>query len=329
MTNQTNGNTLMIQGRIVWGIGASLFEGRQKKDYNTNQPIIGADGNPAVEYGFGLAIPKLDQNGQNSEEFTKVWNALHQEAFTLFPNGQIPPGFAMKYKDGDSIDDKGKPFADREGYAGHIVLAATTQIPIKWFKFEGGNNILVSSGFKVGDYVNAQINIKAHPAKGQGKAGLYINPLAVQFIQPGPEIINTPSGDQIFGQQAPAYAGQALPDTAPQMPNMAPQAPATAAPVAPQMPGQAPAPQAPVAPQADPHYGVLPNQLQPGQAPAPQAPMGNAPAQPVAPTPTQPSQAPATPNPQVNTYAQPAAPSNGLPQAMPQAPAAPQMPQMP
>jgi hypothetical protein len=220
--SQSNGNNQVVQGRIVWSIGANMFEGKQKTDFNTNAPVFDNAGNPVMEYGFGLAVAKADASGQHSAEYVKIWQALNAEAQTLYPSGQIPPGFAMKFKDGDSIDHNGKPFADREGYAGHIVLMCTTQIPIKYFKFEGGNNILVNEGIKTGDYVNVQLNIKAHPAKGQGKAGLYLNPSAVQLIQAGKEIINAPSGDQIFSVAAPTYAGTMEADTAPQMPNVAP-----------------------------------------------------------------------------------------------------------
>lgn len=246
MTAQSNGNNLTIQGRILWVTGKTLFEGKQKTDYNTNAPIFAADGSPKIEYGFGLAIPKIDPaTNQQSEEMTKIWTALHNEAYTLFPSGNLPPDFAMKFKDGDGIDHKGQPFADREGYAGHIILTCTTQIPVKYFIFQGGNNTLVNTGIKCGDYVNVQLNIKAHPAKGAGKAGLYVNPSAVQLIQEGKEIVNTPSGDAIFGHAQPAYAGQVV---APVAPTAMPQA---APPVA------APA-----------HYGVLPETHQP--------PMGNA-----------------------------------------------------
>jgi len=310
MTTQSNGNNLVVQGRIVWITGESLFEGKQKTDFNTNAPVFGNDGNPVVEYGFGIAIPKIDPaTGQNSAEYVKVYQALHAEALTLYPGGQLPPGFAMKYKDGDSVDHNGKSFSEREGYAGHIVLSCTTQIPIKFFKFEGGNNILVNDGIKNGDYVNVQLNIKAHPAKGQGKPGLYLNPSAVQLIQAGQEIIKTPSGDAIFGQAAPAYSGQVVADTAPTMPNVA------HAPAAPAMPGQAPAaPVAPVAPA--PHYDVLPAGHQPQAPVAPAAPVmpGQAPAAPV-----MPGQAPAAPVMPVMPGQAPVA----------HAPAAPVMPVMP
>lgn len=314
-------NNVLAQGRIVWTNG-NLFEGQQKTDFTTKQPVIGNDGQPVKQYGFGLAIPKIDPaTGQHSAGYVEIYQKLQAEALTLFPSGNLPPDFSMKFKDGDAVDHQGKPFSDREGYAGHIVLACTTQIPIKFFIHEGGNNMLVNTGFKCGDYVNVQLNIKAHAAKGQGKAGLYVNPSAVQLIQAGKEIVNTPSGDQIFGQ-APvaAYAGQMVADVAPAMPGQAPVAPMQPqAPVAPAM-----QPQAPVAPaQAAPNYGVLPQTMQP------QAPMGNLPpagqppAQPAAQPQTQYMQPPAGMNPQVNTYAQPAAPVN--PTLPGQAPAMPPM----
>ncbi len=297
---QSNGNNLLLQGRIVWTSGSSLFAGSQKKDYNTNAPIVGDDGQPVVEYGFGLAIPKVDpRNGQHTAEFTKIWQTLHQEAFTLYPSGQIPKDFAMKFKDGDSdVDDKGIPYSKREGYAGHIVLSCTTRIPIKFFIFQGGNNILVNDGIKNGDYVNVQLNIKAHPAKGRGKAGLYVNPSAVQLIQPGKEIINTPSGDQMFGMQAPVYNGVAEAYVAPQMPAQAapsyPQQPAM-----PAQPYQAP----PAAPQAQPHYGILPEQHQPAAPSYPQQPA----------MPAQPYQAPPAAQPAYNGQAPTMPPMPGMP----------------
>lgn len=262
-----NGNNLLVQGRIVWTSGRTLFEGKKKLDYNTNAPIFDENNQPIIEYGFGLAIPKIDpRTGQPTAEFQKVWQLLHQEAFTLYPSGQLPPDFAMKYKDGDGVDHQGQPFGNREGYKNHIVLACTTQIPIKYFVFEGGNNVLVNSGIKCGDYVNVQLNVKAHPAKGRGKAGLYINPSAVQLIQAGKEIINTPSGDQMFGMQAPAYNGQVDAYVAPQMPMGAPAMPPQGVNFSnPAYPAYNQAP--PVQP--DPYYNVLPPTHQP------QMPMGN------------------------------------------------------
>ena len=253
------GKQVMVQGRIVW-VQGDLFKGRGKTDFNTKQPIIDPKtGTQKMEYGFGLAVPKSVLNQTGPGQPGEVWNAMHEEAFALFPSRQLPPAFAMKWKDGDGIDDLGVSFAQREGYAGHIVLACTTSLPIKWFKNENGQNFLINEGIRCGDYVNVQLSIKAHPAVGTAKGGLYLNPNAVQFLGYGKEIINTPSGDQIFGTAAPAMPqGASATPIAPAgfitpqgVPNMAP-----GMGVVP-MPGQAPAP----------HYGVLPPQYAPQGAP--------------------------------------------------------------
>lgn len=262
MSATNNGRSVMVQGRIVW-VSGDLFKGRPKTDMQTKQVKIDPKtGQPMMEFGFGLAVPKSVLNQMGEGQPGQIWAAMHEEAFTLFPSRQIPPGFAMKYKDGDGIDDKGVPFAQREGYAGHIVLACTTSIPIKFYKWENGQNILINEGIKCGDYVNVQVNVKAHPAVGTAKAGLYMNPLAVQFLGFGKEIINAPSGDQIFGTQAPP-----MPQGASATP-IAPQGMIvpTGAPVMGQPLGgyQQPAPSTPV----QPHWGVLPQSHQPAAQPA-------------------------------------------------------------
>ncbi len=243
MSNQSNGQSVIVQGRIVWTSG-DLFKGNHQKDDRTKQLKYNQDGTPVIQYGFGLAIPKIDPKTNSwHPEYVKIYQALQAEALTLFPGGQIPQNFAMKFKDGDTdVDPSGTPYKNREGYVGHIVLACTTYIPIKYFRYENGNHILVNEGFKNGDYVNVQVNIKAHPAIGQGKAGLYVNPSAVQFIQAGKEIINTPSGDQIFGMAAPVYQGEVVAPEVPTMPMGAPMG----QPAMPGMGQRAPANQFPV-----------------------------------------------------------------------------------
>lgn len=269
----------MAQGRIVWVVG-NLFTGRGKTDYNTKQPKIDPKtGKQQVEYGFGLAIPKSVLGNMAPGQPGEVWAALHEEAFTLFPSKQIPPAFAMKYKDGDGVDDKGASFTLREGYAGHIVLACTTNIQPKFYRFENGQNFQITEGIKCGDYVDVQLNVKAHPAIGQGKAGIYVNPYAVRFLGYGKEIINTPSGDDVFGVAAPvipqgasatplAPAGMISPPGGHAPPPIGQNATSHAYQGAPQPVGQpypGPAPQMP-----DPHYGVLPQAHQPAPYQQPQ-----------------------------------------------------------
>lgn len=271
------GRSVMVDGRIVWSSG-DLFKGRQKTDQNTKQPRRNAAGELMMEYGFGLAVLKsaLQQTGPGQPG--EIWGAMYAEALTMYPNGQVPPSFAMKYKDGDTIDDKGQPFNLREGYAGHLVFACTTSLPIKWFRWENGGNVLVNDGIKCGDYVRVNLQIKAHAAHGQGKAGLYLNPNMVQLLGAGKEIINTPSGDAVFGNAAPAMPQGAIPFNPGPMPGAPAQyqppqqfAPPQAAQPHYQPPAQ-PSYQPPVAaapPQ--PHYGVVPpaHQPPPGGMPAP------------------------------------------------------------
>ena len=258
---ESQGTTVMVQGRLVWCSG-DLFKGKIKTEHNSNTPRVNPrTGEKMMEYGFGLAVPKSVLGQTAPGQPGEIWNVIHQEAYKLFPPpNQIPPGFAMKYKDGDTADEKGVPFAQRvdvkgvSTYAGHMVVACTTSLPIKFFKFDqaSGQNVMVNDGIKSGDYVSVQLTVKAHAAIGQGKAGLYLNPNAVQFLGFGEAIINAPSGDQIFGKQAPP-----LPMGA------------SAVPLAPQqgllVPSQAMPQVAPV-----PHHAVLPQQFQPQQYQQPQ-----------------------------------------------------------
>lgn len=267
---QNEGTSNLVQGRILWMVGTNLPEGRQKINQDSGQVEIDPKtGNPAMEYGFGLAVAK------NSPEFQKIMGMLTGEAFKMYPSGQIPPTFAMKYKDGDKdVDERGVPYSTREGYLGHIVVACTTRLPIKLFKWENGQNVMINSGVKSGDYVTVQLNIKAHPPVGRGKAGLYVNPSAVQLIAPGKEIINTPSGDQMFGTVTPQFQGQIVADTGPAFPMQG--APAGQPPMQ-QQAWQQPAPgyaqgQPAMPPQAAPHYGVVPDQFQQNPAQHQQAP---------------------------------------------------------
>lgn len=267
MQTTNEGKNVMVTGRIVW-VSGDLFKGKPMTDQQTRQPIIDTKtGMQKINYGFGLAVPKsaLNANPDN------IWSVIHAAAQALYPNGHIPPAFSFKKKDGDTdIDESGKPYSQREGYPGCIVFACTTNLPIKYFRFENGQNFMINEGIKCGDYVDVQLNVKAHPPVGQGKPGLYLNPNAVRFLAYGKEIVNTPSGDQIFGTQAPAIpaGGSATPISPagfiqPQQPMGAPQ---NAFPPSPQGFPQ------PAAVPATPNWNVLPPTLQ--QQPAP-APVGN------------------------------------------------------
>lgn len=270
MAGNTEGQNVMVQGRIVWTCGNTPFDGKLKTDQNTKQVKLNAAGEQQMEYGFGLAVAKSELvQGKSGWD---LWSAMHNQRSLLYPTN-VPPSFAMKWKDGDGVDHNGVSFAQREGHAGHIIVAMTTTIKPKFFKYHNGAYEAINEGLKCGDYVQVQVNVKAHPPFGQGKPGLYINPLSVLFLAPGKEIINAPSAEQIFGAQpnmAPppgAVVDHGMTGMAPSGPMAAP-APSFGQPpnVAPQMiqqQAQAPAP----------NYGVIPPQYQPqqpAQAPAPQ-----------------------------------------------------------
>lgn len=279
MAGNSQGRNVVVQGRIVW-VAGDLYKGAPALDMTTKVRRVNRQGEPMTEYAFGLAVPKavLSQSGKGQPG--EIWAAMHEEARQIYPNG-LPPSFSMKYKDGDGIDHNGKPFADRVGHKDCMILSLKTTIPPKFFRFENGNNVMVSEGIKCGDYVNVAVSVTAHPGQGTSKPGLYLNPNAVQLVGIGEEIVNTPSGDTLFGTMAPAVpAGAQAPgsfmQSAPPAFMGGQQAPAV--PAFQQQPQQAYQP--PMAPQApQPYHGVLPPQHQPQGAP----PMGNAYAPPAMP----------------------------------------------
>lgn len=278
-TQESSGRRIMCQGRIVWTSG-DLFKGKVQTDDNGN-PRPNKEGQPTMQFGFGLAVPK---QVLQDPKLGEIWPAMQEETFAIYPSRQLPPDYAWKYKDGDGVDHNGAPFNSREGYAGCLVFALTTQIAIKYFRNENGQNFQINEGIKCGDYVQVQVAIKAHGPAGRGKAGLYLNPEAVLFLCYGKEIINAPTGDQIFGTKAPSFA---MPPGA----SAQPIAPTgfivpTGQPMGGQpMPGYGqtnPQPgnayQQQATPPAAPHHGILPQQFQPpGQNMAPQSMPGYGP----------------------------------------------------
>jgi len=264
---QTSGQALVVQGRIVWTGGNSVFEGSQKKT-EQGQVILDENGQPKIVHSFGLAIPKSSlQSGQVNQA---LWGALQQEALAIFPSG-VPKEFAWKYKDGDTdVDHKGQPFNLRKGYAGCLVLTCSTEIAPKFFRWENNSNVQINDGIKCGDYVEVALTIKGHPAKNvKQKPGLYLNPNAVRFLAYGEEIVNGPSADTMFGSAAPVstIGGSATPigvatQSMPSFGSGTPQFQQQTAPVQPPQYGMPPAGAV-----TQPHHGVLPPQFQQQTAP--------------------------------------------------------------
>ena len=259
-------HTGMVPGRIVWGNPAKA---QIKKDQQTKQPIL-RDGQPVQQWAFGVAFPKAHFQQH-------IWPALAQEAAAGYPNG-TPRNFSFKYVDGDGVDNKGQPYSNREGYAGHIVLTVSTEAfapPIFKRNAQGTFDQVPAEGIKTGDYVALGLNIKVNvPTNPTHTPGLYINPLAIELVGYGTEIHSVGAVDPnaLFGAhqyQLPAGAS-ATPPVATggvQMPGMG----AATAPQPGMMPGMA-APQ-PQQPAMQPQPGMMPGMAapaaQPGQMPPP------------------------------------------------------------
>ncbi len=251
-------------GRIVWG---HPTKARPRTDQKTKQVLLDQQGNPRQSWSFGVAFDKATFQQH-------IWPALAAEAATAFPQG-APPAFAWKYVDGDGVDREGKPFNQREGYAGCYVLSISTELqapPI--FKFaNGAYQQLAADGIKCGDYVAVGLNLKANvPTDRTQTPGIYINPTAVEFVGYGTEIVSAGTADPnaIFKGQH-----HALPPGASATPIGAPAG-------APGMPGTGQAPA--YAPPGGPPPGYPPQQpqyappaAQPGGYPAPQAAPGGYP----------------------------------------------------
>ena len=177
-------------GRIVWG---NPLIAKQRRDDN-NKPKVKADGSPDMVYSFGIAITKADAG--------PIFQAMQVEAQGIYPSGGIPADFAWKYQDGDGLDKKGKPFAQRTGYAGCVVIAVESNFPIKTVKYVNGSYSDMIEGVKTGDYVMVNIDIVGHgvkPTVRMSKPGLYINPKMVRFVGFGDEISNAPNAEDVFG----------------------------------------------------------------------------------------------------------------------------------
>ena len=321
-------------GRIVWG-SATKTRGKTRKNPATNalEPVM-KDGVQVQVLSFGLAIPK-DQFAAT------IWPALSYEANLLYQGGQVPPKFAWKYQDGDGVDDQGKPYSAREGYAGCFVLAISSELPNlpPIFRFNNGKyDQLPAEAVKTGDYVTVGLNIKGNiPVDRTQTPGLYINPLAINFVGYGTEIVSGGSVDPnaLFkGQQHQlppgasatpigGNAGVGMPGMGVGYQGMTP--PVQAAPMQQQQYAPPVAQPAYAPPIAQPAYAPAPVAQpggMPGMAPPPmqQAPMMGMPA----PAPDfvhnagmPPMQQPMMGHPQQQQYAPPVGQPGGMPGMMP------------
>lgn len=277
-------------GRLVQG---HPMEANPVVDDRTKQPKLKRDGTPQVSYFIALAFAKSDP-----AFMSEVWPLMTQVAQRDWPQGQFnAPTFSWKLIDGDGIDREGKPYASREGFAGHWILKINSGYSYQVVDQTGKNSITDPKAIKRGDYLRAYVGVRGN-APSQ-TPGLYVNPDFVQLCGYGQAITSGPDASAILGQAKPF----ALPAGASAMPIAQTPMPAVGAPG---MPMAQPGYQQPMA-APPPQPGALPTY----SGPQPYGPVGNAPAPaPVQPTPTAPVQPAA--------YGQPASmPSPGAPTAYP------------
>ena len=295
----SKGTNVIVQGRLLSIWGNDLWKGQVKTDDRTKQPVLDNSGQPINEWGFLISIPKsiCTQDQMVDGGAAHFLKAMNDEAMSIYPNG-MPPNFAWKMRDGDTaVDNNGQPYSNREGYKGCYVLTCNTRYAVPVFKHHQGAYVQISEGVNAGDYVNVQLSIKAHPAAGNSKPGLYLGPTMVLLVQKGEPIVTAMRDPNLtFGAQAPQAASWMVPASTPQAPasfnqfaqQQAPQGPMTGT-----MSGGMPMMQQQQAPQAPvtPHYGTLPQTHQPQmqqQAPQgmPMTQQQQAPQMPAAPAPT-------------------------------------------
>ncbi len=139
-------------GRIVWG---SPTKAVQRRDSNNNPMTDQTTGAPLMQRAFGLAIQKT--------EFAEVQAKMVEEVSKLFNSG-VPAGFSWKVVDGDGIDGNGKPYAEREGYAGCMVISISSSLDEGpgVFRYVGQAYVQHGDEVKPGDYVRVQLGLRVH-----------------------------------------------------------------------------------------------------------------------------------------------------------------------
>lgn len=250
-------------GRLVWG---DPFKAEPVIDDQTKRQKIGADGQPMIEYAFGVAFAKTDPAWP---PFRAMLKAADRAAWPQYhgPDGEVLPGvkFADKITDGDGYNSKGQPHSAKDGYAGHWVVKFASRFPPTVFRHDGAQWVQLTDpgALKCGDYIQV-----AGSTQTNGSAqspGMYRNVSMVAFIGHGVPILKTANPNETFGGPPVLPPGASAQPQAPAPMPGAPPAP-PAAPGAPPMPPQAPQPPAP--PAAPP----APPPAPPAPPPAPPAP---------------------------------------------------------
>jgi hypothetical protein len=183
--------TIVIEGRLVRGHPMKAFA---KKD-KAGQPKLNKNGQPQMETFVAVAVPK---NGTTDFKQTDFGKALEAAALAAWPKGEYrAKAFAWKVVDGDSAeaDKKGIAPREREGYPGHWVVSAATQIGVNCYhvgKYKPHEQIQAEAAIKTGDYCALAIDFAGN--NSTESPGMYVNPVHFVLTRPGEAIVSEASG---------------------------------------------------------------------------------------------------------------------------------------
>ena len=198
-------------------VGGHPMRSNPKTD-DHGKPKLAADGTPQSETYIGIAIPK----GPERHWSETVWGQqIHEQAVADWPRGEHGAAtFAWKIVDGDSAVPNRKGIAPntREGYPGHWVINASTQLPIKCYhagRYSPHEQIQNEKEIKPGDYCRVLLQVRGNGPVSQSP-GIYVNPVLFELTRAGIEIVlsSGPSAVDAFGGAAPVLPAGALVDKA-------------------------------------------------------------------------------------------------------------------
>lgn len=193
-------------------IGGHPLEAFPVMDDTTKLQKIDKAGQPRTSSSVGIAIAKGPETDWKQTEWGQQ---IYQVAAAAWPAGEFnAPAFAWKVIDGDSAipNKRGSIPNQREGYAGHWVIRASTELPIKCYNaghYELHEVIQRKEAIKRGDYIRLLLSIKGNnPSQSPG---VYINPSLFELVRAGIEIVTAsgPSASDAFAgvaAQLPAGA---------------------------------------------------------------------------------------------------------------------------
>lgn len=175
-------------------------------------------GTPSQQYVWGLAFSKTDT--AFVEWYCKHIDAPARKAWPQWYNGPVNqndvnyklgpiglpqcthPAMSLKIRDGDGIDGVGKPNSNKEGYAGHWILVATSafapgvyyvgQYPPQHKGITDPNIPRRGYYYRMGGTIESNNNPQ--------KPGLYVNLHMVDLCFGGQEIVSGPDAATVFGQ---------------------------------------------------------------------------------------------------------------------------------